>query len=161
MTQVEHGLWSRGLTRLLSSTPGRLAAQWLNRVAWLLEFEPTWFPEFGLGIAAFGWGLGQVLTDEIHVFGEGFVLPCFAMILGLSRCMLLMPRWYAPRVFLSGISALFWAWLFWALAGRYGIIGMMGMVWGLFVTDVLTACKFSMPCARDFYDEHILWRLGK
>ena len=139
-------------------TTKRIVSRWITQVVWLLEYEPTWFPEFGFGIGALGWGAGALLTDDIAVSGWACALPLAAGIGGLARCLVLLRLWYGPRVVLASLSALLWAWLWWGLAGRYGIIPMMGPLAGVFVIELLTAAKFSVPCARELCADFLAWR---
>ena len=122
---------------------------WLSEIVWLLEYEPTWFPEFGFAIGALGWGIGAMITDDINVRGWAYALPAFAVVLGIVRGVVLLRLWYALRVVTAALSALLWAWLFIGFAGKYDVVPMMGPLLGCFVTEVLTASKFSIQCARE------------
>ncbi len=132
----------------------RATKLWLERVVYLLEFEPTWFPELGFAIGAVGWAVFAFFTDDITVTGWAWALPGLAGVLGVVRGIVLLRLWYAARVVLTSLSALLVAWLWWGLAGRYGIVPQMAWLGGIFIIELLTAAKFSIPCLRDLRDEY-------
>jgi hypothetical protein len=136
----------------------RMFYTWLTQMVWLIEYEPTWFPEFGFGIGAIGWGIGCFLTDDLGgIAGWSWTLPVLSIVMGTVRCVVLLRLWYGPRVILTGLSALLVAWLWIGLAGHYGVVPMMGWMGGVFVIEMLTAAKFSIPCAREMRDDYLAW----
>lgn len=131
----------------------RALCHWLRGVSWLLQFEPSWFAEFGLATGAVGWGVGALLTDDLLIRGWAYGLPIAAVIGGGVRCWALLKLSYSWRAVLGGLSAALWAWLAIGLTTRYGFLPFPGLLMGIFIIEMLTAMKFSLPCARELRDE--------
>ena len=124
-----------------------------NHVADILEFEPSWFAEFGSGVSMALWSLGAFLTDDIVIRGGSWVLPVIGIILGPLRWVLLWQRWYLARVMAATASALFWGWIAAAAAARYGMIPRASGPESWMLMDCLTMARFSLPCFRDLMVE--------
>ena len=132
---------------------GRAVLVWTEWIMHVLLYEPTWFAEFGFGVAAIGWGYTCLISSDYHASRWQLALPLCAIALGVCRCMVVMRLWYAARVILTALSMLLWSWIFWSLAGKFGIVSQEGILIGVFVIEALTAAKFSIPCAREIIDE--------
>jgi hypothetical protein len=160
-------LWLYLLIRRVSESPRvpepikRWVAIWGTETAYLLEYEPSWFSEFGLAIGSFLWGFFALTTDDFKVSGWGYILPFLAIALSSVRFAILFKLWYGARVVMTGLSALLMAYVWWGLVGRYGVIPSMGWVAGGLASELLTAAKFSLPCARELRDEYYEWRLAQ
>ena len=122
--------------------------RWWHTFVWIVEFEPTWFPEFGFALGAVGWGVSSLLTDDYTVEGWARLLPALACVLGLIRMVSLLWMVGIMRVITATLGAFLIAWLSIGLISRFGIIGTMGWYGGIFVVELLTMAKFSIRSVR-------------
>ena len=128
------------------------------RIAWLLDYEPTWFPEMASGLAVLIWSIGAALTVDYHVSGDAWIMPIAGMIFGPLRWALLFRVRYAPRVAAAFGGGVWWAWALCAAANHLGWVPGMGPVVAMLTLDVLTLARFSIPCVRDLYSDLRGWR---
>ena len=131
------------------------------RVRFLLNFEPTWFPEFSAALAITVWGWGAWWTDEFTVSFTGYAIAAFCMAFGVVRWLMLLRLWWGPRALAAIVSAAFWAWVLAGLLTRFGMVPSLGQTCGILVADMLTLARFSLPCARDLINEYRGWRAAK
>ncbi len=125
-----------------------------HRLAWVLEYEPTWFPEFGSGLGAILWSLFAYMTDDIAIHGWAWCMPATGLfLLGPMRWVLLFRLRYTPRVLAAVCSAAWWGWIICGAGGRYGAVPMEGGYAVPFAMDLLTIARFSIPCLRDLLTE--------
>ena len=132
-----------------------------QRCAWLLDFEPTWFPESCSGLAIFGWALAAFITDDYHITGKAWIFPFFGIAFGPVRWALLLRLVYAPRVICAAIGATWWGWLIAAAGQHWGVVPMMGPMTAVMTLDLLTLARFSIPCWRDLSDDYRAWKASR
>ena len=123
------------------------------RIAWLLDYEPTWFPELSSGLAISGWSLAVFVTADYQIRGGAWLLPCLGLAFGPLRWALLLRLWWGPRATTAAFGAAWWSWIICAASQRYGVVPMMGPIAGFLVLDLLTLLRFSAPSARDLLAE--------
>ena len=129
-----------------------------SRVSWLLDYEPTWFPEAASGFAVLGWSLAAFVTHDYTIEGGAWLLPVTGLLIGPLRWLLTVRLWRGPRVAAGAAGAIFWGWILIATAQRWGVVPMMGPTSGMLLLDLLTLGRFSMPGVRDLAAELRAWR---
>ena len=129
-----------------------------GRIAWLLDYEPTWFPEFGSGLGILLWSAGCFLTNDWTVSGTDWLLPSIGLLFGPLRWVLLIRLWYPARMLAAFLAGVWWAWITCSLLHRMGIVPMLGAATAVFAMDALTTARFSMPAFRDLLIEFRSWR---
>ena len=120
-----------------------------SRVSWLLDYEPTWFPEAASGFAILGWSLAVFATDDYRIEGADWLMPVAGLLIGPARWLLTLRLWRGPRVTAAAVGALWWGWILIAAAQHWGVVPMMGPTSGMALLDLLTLGRFSIPGVRD------------
>ena len=124
-----------------------------SRVSWLLDYEPTWFPEVASGFAILGWSLAAFVTRDYTIEGGAWLMPVAGLLIGPARWLLTVRLPRGPRVAAAAVGAVFWGWILIATAQRWGVVPMMGPTSGMLLLDMLTLGRFSMPGVRDLVAE--------
>ena len=124
-----------------------------QRIGLILDYEPTWSPEFGSGLAIFLWSVACFATADYSIRGEAWIMPSFGLLFGPLRWVLLVRVWYGPRVLVAAVASIWWGWIISALYVHYGVVPAMGAVAGVLSMDLYTMARFSSPCLRDILRE--------
>ena len=128
----------------------RRAAAFVGRI---LIYDPSWFVEFGSGLAILLWSIGCFYTRDLNIHGTGWIVPSLGLALGPVRWVLLLRLWYGPRTVIAFFAAAWWGFIAIGFCQKLGIAPMLGVIASVCVMDTLTMSRFSIPCLTDLLAE--------
>lgn len=124
----------------------------VRRISLIIQYEPSWFAECMSATGIFLWALFAVLGDDFILTKHALLLPCFCLMFGPSRFLVLFGLRPELRVLVAMISWSIWATIGTSLFQTNGLLPAEGIIAGVALGDLLTVGKFSIvSLARHHY----------